>query len=191
MWPLIAVGALCTVHVINLIILDREQLNLNLEGSAITFVAAAFFAMAGVFALARATRAERYRAGWAVLGLGGTLFALEEGGLMLHERFEEATSTGLGLILAVVFAVILLALIIRSGSASLPAPAPRVLVAAASALVISQLLGGAATRADQSPLKDVLAVGEECGEALVAALMMAAVLSVSSRATSRPPSSEG
>lgn len=178
MWPLVAVGLLCGIHVLNLLFLERETLSLDLEGSAITITAAAIFAIAGALALRKAARGDRHRVGWTVLGLGGILFALEEGGLMLHERFESATSTGVGLILAVLFGVVLLGLVIRSGSTSLPAPAPRVLVLAASALVISQLLGAAATRAGEGTVRDILAVGEECGEVLVAALMVAAVLSV-------------
>ena len=179
--PLLAVLVVCGIHTANLVLFDEELLSLDQEGSALTLAGSALFGVAGVLALGMALRGGRYRVGWSILGLTGILFGLEEGGLMLHERFETSTSTGIGLILAVLFALALLGLVIRSGGARLPAPAASLLVVAALALVFSQLLGGAATRAGSGTLRDVLAVGEECGELVVAGLMAATVLCVAGR----------
>lgn len=163
------------IHSVNELAFDTHLLTFSGEGTIPAAVSAGMFAVGGVIA-ARASIAEpEQRFAWVAVAALSLLFAAEELALHIHERIEDlAGQSPLILVLEALLGLVL-ALVLWRPLARLPWPAPQLLLGAAGMLTIAQLVALAYAEApDLGQPQNLVLLLEECGEMLMASLVVAA-----------------
>ena len=186
-WALVLLGLLAAIagfallHVVNKLALgDRVMFALDGEGNLPTWFSSTLFAVAGISALAFALFDDRSRWLWVVVGVLFLGFSLDDS-VGIHESTErrEASLSRL-LVQPVIVAILAYALAVLGRRQ--PRPERRLLVAAGIVIVVA--LAASLLNAYVDPPYSILVsvqMLEETSEMIVPALVIAALVSATSR----------